>query len=278
MAEITAEMVRDLRETTNVGMMECKRALVEAGGDKDKAVRLLRERGMAIAAKKSSRATNQGLIATAILNGGRTGTLVEINCETDFVARNAGFQAFAAEMAGKAATVEGELAEAVKDQVAAKIAEIGENIVVRRSVRYKTQGVGIVGSYIHIGAKVGVLIELGCEKESTVQDARFHELVKDITLHIAASLPKYLRREDAPADVVAAEREIYAKQVQGKPPAIIGKIVDGKMGKFYQQTCLLEQGFVKDPEQSVTKVIEAKSKELGDKLCVRRFVRYQLGE
>jgi elongation factor Ts len=174
--------------------------------------------------------------------------------------------------------VDGELADAVKDVVTAKIAEIGENIVARRSVRYSLQGAGVVASYIHLGAKVGALIEVGCEKDATARDPRFQEVAKDILLHIAASIPRYLSRADVPADVLTAEREIYAKQVQGKPPAIVEKIVDGKMGKFYQQTCLVDQGFVKDPEQSVAKVIEAKGKEMGDKLSIRRFVRYQLGE
>ena len=278
MAEITAEMVRELREATNVGMMECKRALTEAGGDKDKAVKILRERGMAIAAKKASRATNQGLIGSVVLQNGRIGALVEVNCETDFVARNDNFKAFVKDMAEKAAATDADLADSVQAQVAGKITEIGENIVFRRNIRYTVQGKGLVATYVHLGGKVGVLLEVGCEKDETVGRESFRDAVKDITLHIAACSPRYLDRTGVPADVIASEREIYGKQVQGKPAQIISKIVDGKMNKFYQQTCLVEQGFVKDPEQTVTQMLEARGNGLSDKLVIRRFARYQLGE
>jgi elongation factor Ts len=278
MAEISAEMVRELREATNVSMMECKRALVEAGGDKDKAMRLLRERGMAIAAKKATRTANQGLVASAITEGGRCGSLIEVNCETDFVAKNDGFQAFVKTLAAKAATLDGSLADVCRAEVTAKVAELGENIVARRNLRYVLQGKGAVVSYIHLGGKVGVLLELGCDNDATVQSPVFVELGKDITMHIAACSPRYLHREDVPADVVKAEREIYAKQVTGKPANIIDKIVDGKIGKFYKEACLVEQGFVKDPDTSITKLLEAKGKELGDKLVILRFTRFQLGE
>ena len=278
MAEITAELVRELRETTNVGMMECKRALTEAGGDKDKAIRILRERGMAVAAKKATRAANQGLIGTALLEGGKAGVLVEVNSETDFVARNEGFQAFVKQVAAKALSSSGDLAELMRDAVTAKIQEIGENIVIRRSVKFALQGEGVIASYVHLGAKVGVLLELGCEKGATAGADAFRDLAKDITLHIAACTPRCLVRADVAADVIAAEREIYAKQVQNKPAQIVNKIVDGKMNKFYQQVCLVEQGFVKDPEKTVTQVMDEKAKELGDKLTIRRFVRCQLGE
>jgi len=278
MAEITAELVRELRETTNVGMMECKRALTEAGGDKDKAIRILRERGMAVAAKKATRAANQGLIGTALLEGGKAGVLVEVNSETDFVARNEGFQAFVKQVATKALAASGDISELMRDAVTAKIQEIGENIVIRRSVKFALQGEGVVASYVHLGAKVGVLLEMGCEKGATAGADAFRDLAKDITLHIAACTPRCLVRADVAADVIAAEREIYAKQVQNKPAQIVNKIVDGKMNKFYQQACLVEQGFVKDPEKTVTQVMDEKAKELGDKLTIRRFVRWQLGE
>jgi elongation factor Ts len=278
MAEITAEMVRELRETTNVSMMECKRALVEAGGDRDKAIRLLRERGVAIAAKKAGRTANQGLIGTAILRNGQVGSLVEVNCETDFVARNETFRAFLKEAAEKACEADGSLADLLKDRVLAKVAEIGENIVIRRSIRYVLQGKGVVASYVHLGGKIGVLLEIGCDKDETAAHPRFRELAKDITLHIAACAPKSLDRAGVPADVIAVEREIYAKQVQNKPANIIEKIVDGKMNKFYQQVCLVEQGFVRDPETPVARVVEAIARELADRPVLRRFTRYQLGE
>ncbi|MFH0952880.1 MAG: translation elongation factor Ts [Verrucomicrobiota bacterium] len=277
MADISATLVKELREETNVGMMECKKALVEAGGDKNAAMRILRERGLAVAGKKASRTAKEGQVASDIAQGGKLGVMVEINCETDFVARNAIFQAFLKTVAEKAKTVKGDLGEAMKDEVTAKIQEIGENIIVRRFVRYELQGPGIVASYIHLGGKVGVLLEVGCEREETTQNEIFREAVKDITLHIAACNPQYLERKDVPEQIVQAEREIYAKQVQNKPANIIDKIVTGKMGKFYELVCLVEQGFVKDPEQSVTELLAAKSKELGDKLAIRRFARYQVG-
>jgi elongation factor Ts len=278
MADITATMVQELREATNVGMMECKRALVEAGGDKDKAIRLLRERGMAIAAKKASRAANQGLVAAACRNGA-AGAMIEVNCETDFVAKNEDFQKFVKGLAEKALDLaDGTIGEAAKADVTAKVAQIGENIVAKRNVRFVRQGSGIVVTYIHLGGKVGVMLELGCGKEATAASGTFQELGKELTLHVTACSPRYLARTEVPADVVTAEREIYAKQVTGKPANIVDKIVDGKMGKFYSQVCLIEQGFVKDPDTSVTKLLEAKGKELGDTLTIRRYVRYQVGE
>ncbi|MEI6564453.1 MAG: translation elongation factor Ts [bacterium] len=277
MADITAAMVQELREATNVGMMECKRALVEAGGDKEQAIRLLRERGMAIAAKKSTRAANQGLIAAA--GDSKAGALIEINCETDFVAKNESFQKFVKSMASKALSMaDGTITEVTKTEMAAKVAEIGENLIAKRNISYTLQGPGMVATYIHLNGKLGVMLELGFGKEASAASPVTQELAKDLTLHVAACSPKYLVRQEVPADLIAAEREIYAKQVIGKPANIVDKIVDGKMGKFYAQVCLIEQGFVKDPDISVTKLLEAKGKEVGDTLTIRRFVRWQMGE
>lgn len=277
--EITAAMVKELRDETGLGMMECKKALMEAAGDKQKAIRILRERGLAIAGKKAERVAKEGRVACEIYDGGRAGVMIEVNCETDFVARNAVFQNFVNELLQVAKTVveDNRLGEVVKEQTAARIAETGENIVVRRNVRYTLQGSGIIAGYIHLGEKVGVLVEVGCEKPETANAELFRETVKDITLHIAAANPSYLKREDVPADVVQSEREIYAKQVQGKPANIVQKIVDGKMEKFYQQTCLLEQGFVKDPDHSVADLLKSRGESLGDKLTIRRFTRFQVG-
>lgn len=278
MTDIPASLVKELREETNVGMMECKRALVEAGGDKEKAIRILRERGLAVAGKKASRVAKDGQVAAEISEGGRLGVMVEVNCETDFVARNESFQAFVRRVLEAARTTDGDLSVPLKDELTAKIQEIGENIVIRRSVRYQVQGPGIVAAYIHIGGRVGVLLEVGCQKPETAQTADFKELVKDITLHIAACNPQYLQRSDVPEAVVNAEREIYAKQVTNKPANIVEKIVAGKLEKFFQQVCLLEQGFVKDPDQTVSELLAAKGRMLGDSIEVRRFARYKVGE
>ena len=278
MADITADLVKKLRDATNVSMMECKRALVEAGGDMDKATKLLRERGMAVAAKKASRTANQGLIASAQASNGTIVSLIEVNSETDFVARNETFKAFVASLAQRACQTDEPLAPQVQAELTSKIAEIGENIVVRRNTRYVLNGAGAVSSYIHLGGKVGVLIEVNCEKPETAQNPAFKVLVLDLTLHVAACAPRWMKPQDAPADVVASEREIYAKQVQGKPAQVVEKIVAGKLDKFYAETCLLNQGFVKEPKQSVTELLKATGKTLGDNVTIRRYVRYQLGE
>ncbi len=277
MPEITAAQVKELREATNVSMMECKRALVEAEGDMAAATRMLRERGMAVAAKKSSRTANQGLIASAAADNGRTLSLVEVNCETDFVARNADFIAFVDAMARKACETDDALADSMKDELVAKVAEIGENLVLRRNTRYVLEATGAIEAYIHLNSKIGVLVEVGCEKPDTVAATEFQELLKDLVLHIAACAPQHLRPEDVPEDVVRAERDIYAKQVEDKPPQVVEKIVDGKMRKYYGEICLLNQPFVKEPKQSVTQLLDAVGKTTGDKLTLRRFTRYQVG-
>lgn len=278
MTEISAALVKELREATNVGMMECKRALIEARGDKAAAVKILRERGLAIAEKKSSRVANQGVIASALTGGGRAGSLIEINCETDFVARNEKFLAFARQLADQAAGLDGNLAETVKAEITAKIAEIGENLVVRRNLRFVLQGPGVVTAYIHHGNMIGVLLELGCQKAETAGAPGFQAVAKDLCLHVAAAKPAYTDRSTVPADVIAAERDIYAKQVTNKPPQIIQKIVDGKINKFYEQVCLVDQSFVRDQDKKVTAILKEKGAELGDTLAVRRFARFQVGE
>ena len=278
MTEISAALVKALRDETNAGMMECKRALTEAQGDKVKALRILRERGIAIAEKKSSRAANQGAIAAHVAADGKAGSLIEVNCETDFVAKNEIFRSFIAKLAEKAVALDGSLEEAVKAEVTAKIAEIGENIVVRRNLRFVLQKPGLIAAYIHHGSSLGVLVEIDCGKIETGANPAFKEFAKDICLHIAASKPRFLDQASVPADVIAAEREIFAKQVTGKPPQIIGKIVDGKMGKFYEQVCLVEQMFVKDQEKKVSALLTEKGRELADEIKIARFIRFQVGE
>ncbi|MBM4148567.1 MAG: translation elongation factor Ts [Lentisphaerae bacterium] len=278
MTEISAATVKQLRDSTNVSMMECKRALVEAGGDVEKATRLLRERGMAVAAKKASRTANQGLVASAASADGRTVSLVEVNCETDFVARNADFQKFVANVAARATETDAPLRDAMSDVVTAAVASIGENIVLKRNTRLSVQGVGMVGSYIHLGGKVGVLVEVACGKAETESKPGLAELAKDMTLQIAAASPKYVSPAEVDKALLAQERDIYAKQIQNKPPQVVEKIVDGKIKKFFSEICLVEQPYIREPKMTVQQVIDAKAKELGDTLSVRRFVRFQLGE
>ena len=278
MTEITADLVKQLRDSTNVSMMECKRALVEAKGDMQVAARILREKGIATATRKATRAANQGLIASASADNGRIASLIEVNCETDFVARNDGFKSFVAELAKMACDTDAQLADQVKERVTAEIVEIGENIVVKRNLRFTLSGAGVVSSYIHLGGKVGVLVEAGCAKPATAASERFATVARDITLHVAASSPRCLTADQLPVEEVAAEREIYAKQVQGKPPQVVEKIVEGKMKKYFTEVCLLEQPFVKEPKLSVRQLLEDAGKELNDELTVRRFARFQMGE
>ena len=294
MAEVTLELIKQLREKTNVGMMDCKAALQEADGDPEAAETILRKKGMAAADKKSSRATKEGVIATRIDDEAKSGVLIDVSCETDFVSKNENFRNFVEELLNYAVeadsidTLENYLAltpgggDSVEDIVKAKVGELGENMGVTNVVRYTVGEAGgdhgIVASYIHMEGKIGVLIEVGCQKADSEKNDAFRAMVKDITLHIAAAHPICLSRGEVPEDVVAKEREVYADQVKDKPENIIEKIVDGKLDKFYSGACLLEQGFIKDPDQSIEDLLNATSGELGDELEIRRFVRFAVGE
>lgn len=278
MTQITAKQVKELRDITNVGMMECKKALQESNGDLDGAIKLLRERGMAVAAKKADRAANEGQVEIVISGDGKTGSMVEVNCETDFVAKNENFQAFVLELATKGLHADdNELAEKEKENLAFKISEIGENLVIRRNTRYQLQGPGAIGRYIHLGGKVGVMVEVGCENDANTASDKLVELGKEVALHIAATAPHALTRDDLDPAVVDVEKALFAKQVEGKPEHIIEKIITGKLEKFYSQVVLLEQGFVKDPDIGVRDLVAQYGKELGDTLSIRRYVRYQIG-
>ena len=287
---ITASLVKELRERTGVAMMECKKALTETDGDIDAAIKILRERSGAKAEKKASREANEGIIAAKIDDSGKSGILVEVNCETDFVAKNDNFQSFVGEIADTILTSGATELEAalsspkgdgtLEEFVKGKVLEMGENLKVRRFERLDLAGEGAVASYIHLGGKVGVLIEVGAEKAETASSDSFKDLVKDLTLHIAATSPAGLKREDIPAELVESEKDIFRKQMegQGKPADILEKIIEGKLGKFYSERCLLEQGFVKDPDTTIKSLLEAKSKDLGDTISVNRFIRFGLGE
>ncbi len=276
MAQITATAVAKLREMTNAGMMDCKKALTEAKGDLSVAVDILRKRGAATAATKAAREAREGVIAQYIAGDGRLGVLVEVNCETDFVARNELFRAFADDAARRLAADPGVNLEPDREAVVAKVRE---NIKVPRHARMEVTGHGMIAAYIHTGAKVGVLVEVGAGKDSTVGNDQFKLLVKDITLQIAAGHPYAISREQVPAAVVAKEKEIAAEQVKNKPPQALAKIVEGKLEKFYQSYCLLDQGlFKKNSEISVKEHIGSVAKQLGDDITIRRFVRFQVGE
>jgi elongation factor Ts len=278
MADIDPKNVAKLREMTGAGMMDCKKALTEAGGDLDKAVDVLRKSGAASAAKKATREAKEGVIAQYIAPGGKAGVLVEVNCETDFVARNESFRAFCDEIAKKISANPNVDLEADRQMAVGKI---GENIKIARNARMEVSGNGLVAAYIHTGAKVGVLVEVGCNKPETAATEEFKQLVKDITLQIAAGHPYAVSREQVPAEVVVKEREIAAQsdRLKGKPPQAMEKILQGVLEKFYQTYCLVDQGFVKrNSEVSVKEHVASVGKQLGDDVTIRRFVRFQVGE
>ncbi len=278
MAEITAALVGQLREMTGAGLMDCKKALTESTGNLEAAVDYLRKKGQATTSKLAGRDAREGLIARYIAPDGKLGVLVEVNCQTDFVARNAEFIAFADDVAKKLAADPNVNLDAERE---AQVAKIRENIKIARNSRMEVQGNGTIAAYIHTGGKVGVLVEVGAGKESTVASDDFKQLVKDITLQIAAGHPMAVSREQVPADVIAKEREIAASsdRLKGKPAQAMEKILQGMLDKFFQTHCLVDQGFVKkNSEVSVKEHIGGVAKQLGDEITVRRFVRFQVGE
>jgi elongation factor Ts len=303
MAEITAQLVKELRERTGAGMMECKKALQEANGDLAEAEVVLRKRGIAAAAKKATRATKQGLIASYLSPDAKLGVLVEVNCESDFVARTDEFQAMAANLAKQVAEsgvyAEGEAGVAqlmdqpyiadpsvtVGQMIAASIAKIGENQGVPRLSRVAVGETGSpaeggLGLYIHPGSQLGVIVELSATKPETAAKEEFQELVKDLAMQVAAADPQFIRKEDVDAAVLEKEKSIQRERAlaEGKPEKMVDRIVEGRMGKFYEEICLLEQPFIKENSVSVNQLIAQKAASLGDELNVVRFVRFKVGD
>jgi elongation factor Ts len=277
--------VKDLRERTGAGLMECKKALAEANGDAEKAMTLLRERGLAKAAKREGRTSNEGTIAMAL--SGETGALVEIGCETDFVARTDEFQTFAQQIAEAAANSGADTVEAlgaaplagetVAQRVVAIASKLGENVVCKRVARLTASG-GLVGGYVHAGGKLGVLVGL----QTTARGAAAETVAKEISMHVAAADPSpvALDRSGVPADLVARERELFAKQAAqtGKPEKVIEKIVEGRINKFYAEIVLLEQPFVMNPDHTISQTLAQKGKELGAEVGISGYVRFRLGD
>lgn len=286
MANITASMVAELRAKTGAGMMDCKKALAEAEGSLDQAVDILRKKGLSAAAKKSGRIAAEGMIAAA--GEGNRGVIVEVNSETDFVAKNVSFQAFAAGVAQAVLERGPADVEALKgtsfpggsrsvaEELTHQIATIGENMNIRRFTRFEVAS-GCVASYIHGGGKIGVLVELAAARGS---DDRLMTLARQLAMHVAAASPQYLQRQDVPVEVIEKEKEIMRAKAKdsGKPENIVEKIIEGQINKFYGEVCLLEQAYVIDPDQKVGKIVEALSKEIGSPVSLTRFSRFQLGE
>ena len=274
MAEITVAQIGKLRQQTGAGLMDCKKALTETEGDMEAAIEWLRKKGAATAEKKSTRTTSEGVIALNLSDDGKKGTLVEINCETDFVAKNDKFKEFCNEIA----TAYSENPEAdLEEKRTTAVAEIGENIQLTRNESLSLEGSGAVATYIHHGAKVGVLAAVETGKDETAQAEPFKQLLSDITLQITAASPEALNRNALDQDKLEKEREIAREQFKDKPAQAIEKIVEGKIEKYYSEVCLLDQDFVKG-EGSVNDHVTAVAKKLGDEITIKAFTRFQMGE
>jgi elongation factor Ts len=283
--EITAELVKTLRAKTNAGMMDCKKALQETGGDLEAAVAYLRQKGLAVAAKRADRETAEGAIWACIAPDQKSGLLLEVNCETDFVAKTPAFMELGTKLSEHLAAVALESVEelltqpcrhrpnvTVTDYLNEVIAKTGESIRIRHFVRYRGD---LVAAYIHHGGKIGVMLELnGGDGVPEAQAA-----AKDLAMQVAAASPVAVSREEIPGDLIAKEKAIYEAQAQesGKPEKIIEKMVSGRLEKFYKEVCLTEQAFVKNPDITVAQYLQEVGAKLGQDLKVKRFTRYQVG-
>jgi elongation factor Ts len=308
MAEISAQLVKQLRERTGAGMMDCKKALVESNGDLGEGEVILRKKGIASASNKESRSAKQGLISAFIGADGKLGVLMEVNCESDFVARTDEFQTLATDIAAHIAetkpthvrledVTEAERAnikahETLYDQkfakdgnsigemVKTKIAKLGENIVVSRFTIFEVAGTGVIGHYIHTGSQIGVLLEVKTSKTEVYDTAEFKTLLRDLAMQVAAAHPQVVSREQLPGALVAKELEIQRDRVraEGKPEKMLDKIAEGRMSKFYEEVCLLEQPFIRENTISISDLIKTAGSKFGDTITVARFVRYKVGD
>jgi len=286
-AEISAKSVKDLRNKTGAGMMDCKRALADAKGDIEKAVELLRERGLAKAGKRGGRATSEGAVSIAI--DGSVAAMLEVGCETDFVARTDVFVEFGkqlAEMVVKDASIDSPDSllkvsidgESVADKVNAAISRLGENIVVKRVARLDAGASGVAGGYVHAGGNLGVVVTLATEGSG----AELENLAKDLAMHVAAADPSPLSVDRTGVDpaLLDSERSIYRNQAiqSGKPEAVVDKIVEGRINKYLSEVCLVEQAFVKDPDRSIGDLLRDVGAKVGAEIAVNGYQRYKLGE
>ena len=290
MAAVTSAMVKELRERTSAGMMDCKKALVESDGDMEKAIEWLREKGLSQAAKKASRIAAEGAVAQYVSEDGTVGALVEVNCETDFVANTDNFKNFANSVAkhialAKPADVDALLAQkyiddetkTISDMISDATVAIGEKISVRRFERYETTGV--ISTYIHLGGKVGVMVEVETD-ETGKQSEEVKTFAHDLALQIAAAKPEAVRREEVDVEKLNKEKEILRAQAlnEGKPEKIVERMVEGRIEKYYKEVCLLEQVFVKDGEKNIKGLMSEIAKATGAKIDIVRFVRFERGE
>lgn len=285
---ITAAMVKELRERTGAGMMDCKKALGETNGDMEKAIEVLREKGLAAAAKKAGRIAAEGIVTTYITEDMKIGAVVEVNCETDFVAANDDFKELATNVAKMAAntsvkTVEELLAEkyiadeniTLQEAVTALIAKLGENMSVRRFEKFEVEN-GVIQSYIHGNGKIAVLVQLACDK----QDEVLKVVAKDLAMQVAAANPLFLNKDKVDSAALETEKEIFRVQAlnEGKPENIVEKMVMGRINKYYKEVCLVEQVWVKNGDYTIAKYLQEEGKKIGATIDVVRFARFERGE
>lgn len=292
MANITSQMVKELREMTQAGMMDCKKALVEAEGELEKAIEWLREKGLAAAAKKAGRIAAEGMVASYVSDDASVGVIVEINCETDFVANTDNFKSFCKNVAkhiamANPADVDALLSQkyieddskTITDLVSDATVAIGEKISIRRFARFETKE-GAIESYIHMGGKIGVLVQMSNDTPATFGAPAFKTCYHDVALQIAAAKPSYVRKEEVPTDNLNKEKEILRAQAlnEGKPEKIVDRMVEGRIEKYYKEVCLLDQPFVKDGDKAISQVLAETGKEIGAKIDVVKFERFERGE
>lgn len=290
---ISTQMIKELREATAAGVLDCKKALEATDGDFGKALEFLRAKGLDAAAKKATREVNDGLVNVLVDEAGRLGTIVEVNCETDFVARTEEFKALVAALARQvveAANIS-EVSELVSlpfiedrsvtigESLTQLIAKLGENMVIRRFARLERDGAGLIEGYVHPGSRIGVLIHMSADNEEVASSQAFQELVHDMALQVAAAAPAYVSSDDAPQAVVETERTRYWAQLaeENKPDHIKERIVSGRLDKWYEEHCLMRQPFVKDSDLIISDLLTKKGKEMDASLVIERFVRYEIG-
>lgn len=290
---ISTTMIKELREATGAGVLDCKKALEATNGDVEQAVALLRDKGLAAAAKKSSREANEGRVSVLVDRGAQVGAIVEVNCETDFVARTEEFQSFVDELTRQVAGQSGlssveELLQqpfvadeghTVGEHITRLVAKLGENIVLHQFARVERDGVGLIEGYVHPGNRIGVLVHVAVDSEGVAKSPALFEVVHDLALQIAAIAPQFIAVDDIPKATIEAQRAEYAAQLvsENKPDHIKERIISGRLDKWYEEVCLLSQPFIKESSLTIEKLLAQKSEELGDALSVEHFIRYEIG-
>jgi elongation factor Ts len=290
---ITADMVKKLRDQTGAGMMDCKKALTETNGDYEKAITLLREKGIAVAAKRETKTASEGLIGSHISDDAKSAALVEVNCETTFVPKTDEFILLTKNLARQVADQDcagmeclmakpyiGDPSRTVRDAVNEVMGKLGEKLNVARFARFAVDGAGTIGGYVHLGDQIGVLVQIAAASDGAGNSSDVVNLAKDIAMQIAWSEPDYMKREDIPDDVLRKERDVHRQWAikEGKPENVIDRIVEGRMKDFYSRVCLLEQPFIKDEELTIHNLVDNTARKIGEPVSVAGFVRYRVGE